>query len=68
MANDQTNRASTAVSEAVGRTPVNRRKLLTPTVWHGMTLGAWLRLVAENGCAISAGNWPVAAGITLAAA
>ncbi len=67
MANDQTNGASIAVLEAVSRTPVNRRKLLTPTVWHGMTLGAWLRLVAENGCAFSPGNWPVAAGITLAA-
>jgi hypothetical protein len=46
---------------------IKRRGLFSPTVWHGMTLGAWLRLAARNRFAISPSSWPAAAGITAAA-
>jgi hypothetical protein len=66
MASDQANSAPHAMP-ARRRPGANRRGLFAPTVWHGMTLNAWLRLAARNRFAISPGNWPAAAGITAAA-
>jgi len=37
----------------------------SPRFWHGMRLGQWLRLLAENRCRVAPLRWPMAGLITL---
>ena len=66
MASGQSDSAPRANAPSRRRSE-KRRSLFAPTVWHGMTLGPWLSLVARNRFGISPVNWPTAASISAAA-
>ncbi len=65
MANEQ---ASIAPRDPTMAQPSARRSYWAPKIWHGMTLPAWLRLLARHRFAVAPRFWPIAAGITVTAA
>jgi len=50
------------------RTPLHAYPYWAPRFWHGMQLGAWLRLAWENRWAVSPSRLPIALGITATSA
>lgn len=53
------------MASAVPGGKFHRYPFWAPRFWHGMTLGVWLRFVAQNGFRISPTRWPLAFGVTM---
>jgi hypothetical protein len=63
MARDQFGSATSARRHDPARG--TGRPFFAPKIWHGMTLGVWLKLLVRNRFAVSPRFWLAAAGITV---